>query len=134
MTVHTKTGKLSASKMASAVAPDLVHSLDATLLMMTVEKAHANGVNKFKLVHDSFGTTAANIPKLNLAIREAAVEMSQGNYFQEWAVEVTQSDNWEECKSKVNDWKGEEDYISDSDVAQGDLDLECIMNSEHIFS
>lgn len=131
---YKKTGELSASKMASAVAPDLVHSLDASWLMISVEKAHANGVNKFKLVHDSFGTTAANIPKLNLAIRESAVEMSQGNYFQEWAVEVTQSQDWEECKSKVNYWKGEENYISDDDVAQGDLDLECIMNSEHIFS
>jgi len=131
---YKKTGELSASKMSSAVAPDLVHSLDASWLMLSVEKAHVNGVNKFKLVHDRFGTTAANIPKLNLAIREAAVEMSQGNYFQEWAVEVTQSQDWEECKSKVNEWKGEEDYINDADVAQGDLDLECIMDSEHIFS
>jgi DNA-directed RNA polymerase len=129
----TKTGELSTSKMSSAVAPDLVHSLDASLLMLTVEKAHANGVNKFKLVHDSFGTTAANIPKLNLAIREASVEMSQGNYFKEWAIEVTKSQDWEECKSKVNDWKDEE-YISDADVEQGTLDLNSIMESEHIFS
>ena len=131
---HKKTGELSASKMSSAVAPDLVHSLDASWLMITVEKAHAKGVNKFKLVHDSSGTTAANIPKLNSAIRKAAVEMSQGNYFREWAVEVTKSKDWEECKAKVNEWKEQEDYISDEDVRQGSLDLECVKDSEHIFS
>ena len=131
---HKKTGELSASKMSSAVAPDLVHSLDASWLMLSVEKAHAQGVTKFKLVHDSFGTTAANIPKLNTAIREAAVEMSQGNYFKEWAIEVTKSQDWEECKAKVNEWKDQDDYISDYDVEQGSLDLECIKDSEHIFS
>ena len=131
---HEKTGELSASKMASAVAPDLVHSLDASLLMKTVKKAHDKGVKKFKLVHDSFGTTAANIPKLNLAIREAAIEIAQGNYFMKWAIEVTKSEDWEECKDKVNTWREEEDYISDEDVAQGDLDLDCIMESAHIFS
>jgi DNA-directed RNA polymerase len=131
--VYTKTGELSSKKMESAVAPDLVHSLDASWLMMAVKKAHDKGISKFKLVHDSFGTTAANIPKLNIAIREAAVEMSQGNYFKEWAIEVTKSQDWEECKSKVNDWKGEE-YISDADVEQGTLDLDTVMNSDHIFS
>ena len=130
----TKTGELSASKMSSAVAPDLIHSLDACLLMMTVEEAHAKGVTKFKLVHDSYGTTAAKVPDLNTAIREAAVEMSQGNYFKEWAVEVTDSKDWEECKAKVNEWKAQDDYISDYDVEQGSLDLECIKDSEHIFS
>ena len=128
-----KTGQLSAQKMSSAVAPDLVHSLDAALLMKTVKKAHAMGVTKFKLVHDSFGTTCANIPKLNLAIREAAIEISEGNYFREWAVEVTKSMDWEECKTKVNDWKGDE-YISDRDVEQGDLDVNSIKSSQHFFS
>ena len=60
--------------------------------------------------------------------------MSQGNYFREWAVEVTKSKDWEECKAKVNEWKEQEDYISDEDVRQGSLDLECVKDSEHIFS
>ena len=131
---YKKTGQLSGQKMSSAVAPDLVHSLDASWLMESVNKASNMGVTKFKLVHDSFGTTAANIPKLNMAIREAAVEISQGNYFMSWAVEVTKSEDWEECKQKVNEWKEEEDFISDEDVTQGTFSLEDMKESVHIFS
>ena len=102
-----RTGELSASKQSNAVAPDVIHDLDAALLMRTVTKGHSKGITKFKLVHDSFGTTAKWIPTLNTSIREACVDIAQGNFMQEWAVEVTRSENWEECVEKVNEWAGE---------------------------
>lgn len=58
-------------KQANAVAPNVVHSLDAACLMKTVAMASHDGIEHFAMVHDSFGTHAANMPVLLTATRQA---------------------------------------------------------------
>lgn len=62
-------------KQKSAVAPNIIHSLDAAHLMLTVLEAHEVGVNHFSLIHDSFGTHAGNTTKFFQIIRETFVQM-----------------------------------------------------------
>jgi DNA-directed RNA polymerase len=102
---RSKTGKLvhDSNAMSNASAPDLIHSLDAALLMLTVEKSHQKGIKDLKLVHDSFGTHAADIDALDLSLREAAYEMfGTRNYIKEWVCEVVGAKDWEEAKLIVN--------------------------------
>lgn len=61
--------------MANAIAPNVVHSVDAAHLKLTVCRAADNGIKSFALIHDSFGTLPADTPTLFMTIRESFVEM-----------------------------------------------------------
>jgi DNA-directed RNA polymerase len=67
------TGVLVKHRQANAIAPNLIHSQDATHLLASVRRAVRYGIKDFLLVHDSFGTHAANIGRFGRAIREAFV-------------------------------------------------------------
>lgn len=66
---------ISKKKARNAVAPNFIHSLDATHLMMTVLAAAAEGIDSFSLIHDSFGTHAADTERFFSIIREAFVAL-----------------------------------------------------------
>ena len=61
-------------KSKRAVAPNVIHSLDATVLMRTVSLCKANGVDDLMTVHDSFSTTIDNVGVMAWAIRQAFYE------------------------------------------------------------
>lgn len=62
-------------KQAQGVSPNFVHSCDAAHLMLTTVRAAQQGIKSFAMIHDSFGTTAADTETLFMTIREAFVEM-----------------------------------------------------------
>lgn len=70
-----KTDKLDKNKQRDAIAPNVVHSLDATHLMMTVCACMKEGIKHFALIHDSFGTHAANTDQMFRIVREQMVEL-----------------------------------------------------------
>lgn len=56
---------------ANGVSPNIIHSLDASALMLTVNKAADNGITHFAMVHDSYGTHAADAELLSFQLRQA---------------------------------------------------------------
>lgn len=70
-----ETDKLDGRQQANGLPPNFVHSNDASALSRTVVLARANGITNFAMVHDSFGTHAADTQMLSACIREAFVEM-----------------------------------------------------------
>ncbi|QRI64883.1 hypothetical protein JQ506_07795 [Shinella sp. PSBB067] len=50
--------QIDARRQVNGVAPNFVHSLDASALVLTVCAAVDKGINKFAMIHDSYGTTA----------------------------------------------------------------------------
>lgn len=62
-------------RMQNAISPNFVHSMDATHLMMSVCYGADNGIKSFSLIHDSFGTHAANTELWSACIREAFVDL-----------------------------------------------------------
>ena len=67
--------KFSRHKQVNAVAANFIHSLDASALMSTVVEAKNRGVNAFCMIHDSYGTVAADSPTLSQVTREKFCEM-----------------------------------------------------------
>lgn len=61
--------------MLSSIAPNFVHSLDATHLFMVTNLAADNGIKHLSAVHDSFGCHAAHANKFAAIIREAFVDL-----------------------------------------------------------
>ncbi|AVQ80729.1 DNA-directed RNA polymerase [Variovorax sp. PMC12] len=74
-TMYTEKPELSTTKMASAISPNFVHSCDAAHLMLTVARGTQAGIHSYAMVHDSFGTLAADMEVFFPVVREAFVEI-----------------------------------------------------------
>lgn len=83
-----ETDEIDARKMANAISPNVVHSLDSTHLLMTVLEADEEGIDQFALIHDSFGTYAADTPRFFFIIREAFVKLYEENVFEDLEAEL----------------------------------------------
>jgi DNA-directed RNA polymerase len=71
--------RINKTKAKSAISPNVIHSMDASHLMLTVLRAKENGIGNFSLIHDSFGTHAADTSEFFYIIREAFIELYE-NY------------------------------------------------------
>lgn len=66
---------MDSKKMANSISPNFVHSCDAAHLTLTVVRGSQEGIQSFAVVHDSFGTTAADLGTLFRVVRESFVEI-----------------------------------------------------------
>ena len=66
--------KIIKTKQKSAFAPNFIHSLDSTHLMMTAERMEKNGLT-FASVHDSFWTHACDVEQMSLYLREEFINL-----------------------------------------------------------
>lgn len=64
-----------ANKHKNGIAPNFVHSHDATHLTLTVRAARRDGIRSFAMIHDDFGTHAADAQRLYELIRSEFVSM-----------------------------------------------------------
>ena len=80
---HTRTPKgegVKLSRMKTGVAPNFVHSMDASHLVLCICLANdENALEDFAVIHDSFGTHAASSDALAYALRKSFVEMYSEN-------------------------------------------------------
>lgn len=98
-------------KMLNGIAPNYIHSLDATLLYRTVEMCQEAGKTEFMLIHDSFGMLPNSIPFMNYAVREAYIEIFGNNPLEAW-VEQVEPEMLERAKeAMVNNLNVEEEVI-----------------------
>ncbi|WP_321875699.1 DNA-directed RNA polymerase [Burkholderia cenocepacia] len=65
----------SAHRHKNGIAPNFVHSMDAAHLTLTVQECKRQGVNSLAMIHDDYGTHAADTEKLYRAVRMTFVEM-----------------------------------------------------------
>jgi DNA-directed RNA polymerase len=106
------------------IAPNIIHALDATHLRMTLKAALAEGLTEFQMVHDSYGTHAADMTKLARILREQFVELHRKPFLevlgeQQVARGLVTQEQYEELKAKY--------------LQYGDLDLDEVLNSKYFF-
>lgn len=70
-----QTDTLDRRAQANGISPNFVHSCDAAHMMLTTVRAEQEGIKSFAMIHDSFGTTAAETEDLFRIVRESFVEM-----------------------------------------------------------
>ena len=75
LTMGERTDKLDTRHQRNGISPNVVHSLDAAHMMLTTCRAEQENIKSFAMVHDSFGTTAAETEDLFRIVRESFVEM-----------------------------------------------------------
>jgi len=115
--IGNHTDILDKNKQRLGIAPNFVHSMDATHLRMTVRRARELGVQDFALIHDDYGSHCANTAKMHQAIRESFVDMYEHN---------DPLDNFRKillaCGAKVPDMP-----------KKGDLILSDVLKAEYFF-
>lgn len=88
LTYRQETARLCPADMSLAVAPNWVHSLDATLLRASIMRAVSldNPITAFAMVHDSFGVHASRMGEfLDGCIKPAFIEMYEQDVLQQFA-------------------------------------------------
>lgn len=117
--LHEDTDEIDLHGHASAVSPNFIHSLDACALQETVLLANENGIRSFAMIHDSYGTHAADSYILAHCLRRTFVNMYTHN-------------------NVLGDWINSQPLAAQAEFEplpeSGKLDLEEIMNSEHFFA
>lgn len=78
-TLQEYTKDINKKRMEQGIAPNFVHSMDASHLMLSVDKALRTGIGSFAMIHDSFGTHASETEKFSKILRSAFVEMYETN-------------------------------------------------------
>jgi len=73
--INIATDDLDPLKQANAISPNIVHSLDAAALMLTVSQAAAEGVEAFAMIHDSYGTLPTDCGVLARCCRQSFVRL-----------------------------------------------------------
>jgi DNA-directed RNA polymerase len=73
--IKVETTGLDYDQQVSGLSPNFVHSLDASALMETVRVCRIRGIKSFAMVHDSYGTHAADTQALTETLREAFVSL-----------------------------------------------------------
>jgi DNA-directed RNA polymerase len=114
-------GKIDSRRQASGISPNWVHSLDASHLMKTINRAYKEGIRSFSMIHDSYGTHAGNAWALARFLREEFVQM----YAQVDVLARFKAD----LEAQVNDPTAIPEL-----PPKGNLDLNLVLESEFFFA
>lgn len=75
---YEHTDKTNIPRMRNAMAPNFIHSLDATHLLMTVNAMQSKGCN-IVTIHDSFGTHPSDVDTLLQCTKQTFVDLYKDN-------------------------------------------------------
>lgn len=117
-TLMTKQTEVSSRKQANGVAPNFVHSCDASHMIATINRCLDAGIVDFCMIHDSYGTHAGNLGRLQEELREAFIE--------QYSVDVLMK-LWEELTEQTG-------LDIPKPPSMGNLKLDGIRDSRYFFA
>lgn len=74
LTLQIETEELDTKKQANGIAPNFIHSMDASHMVNTINRCLDRGITGLAMIHDSYGTHAADAEALSYELREAFIE------------------------------------------------------------
>ena len=112
--VVSETDTADPDKHSSGMAPNFIHSLDASHLHLTTVAASQQGIDHLAMIHDDYGTHAADAGKLYTLIRQTFVDMY-------------------EQYDPITDLAKKFDNLPDP-PERGSLDIRTVLKSQYFFS
>ena len=109
-------------RQAQGISPNYVHSMDASHLMLTVCECVDAGIQDFAMIHDSFGTHAANAGAMGALLRDAFVRQYSEEALDQFFDDV-RSQLSPELREDLPCMPG-----------KGSLDIEQVHESEYFFA
>lgn len=109
---------VSVAAQVRGIVANFIHSLDASHLVATaLSMSDDHGVTDLHFVHDSYGTHACDVKKLDHVIRRTFVDMHSANPLHSFIASVKSAG-----------------YLPDDTPPQGSLDLNCVLESRFFFA
>jgi len=112
------TTELDTRHQVSGIAPNFVHSLDASMLMGTVNKLVEIGEKSFAFIHDSYGVHASEVDKLHQILRDQFIRIYTNRIIS------SAKNKWEQA------WNAE---LPD-EPTMGSLDINQVRYSSYFFA
>ncbi len=122
LTIQEHLDTIDKRRQSNGISPNFVHSMDAAALHLYVNMASEYGIQAFSLVHDSYGTLAADTEISACCIREMFVRMYQDDVLGNFRTQLL------ELLSEKNGQK------LPPIPPQGNLDLEMVKQSAFFFA
>lgn len=110
-------------KAASGISPNVVHSMDASHLLLTVGNCADEGFTDIATVHDSFGCLACDAPRMNRILRGTFLKMYTDHDILAELLESARADLTEANHHRLP-----------ALPTKGTLDLKDILNARYAFS
>ena len=117
------TDEIDSRKQKQGIAPNFVHSMDASHLMLTVCACVGKGVNAFAMIHDSYGVPAGHGSIMFTTVREVFVST------------YTENDVLQDLHDHICNLLSPKMLKDLPEVpTKGNLDLDCAKESMYAFS
>ena len=116
--VWSNTNKPNHTKTTNAIAPNVVHSLDAAAMMATTVACAARGVPAFSMIHDSYACHAEYVPIMADALRTSFIDLY---YDRDTLADLAQQ------------WRAAGCDIPDPPVL-GDFDVRDVRHADYFFN
>lgn len=118
-TVSDSEPRLSTTEQISGVAPNFVHSLDASHMLLTINAMWCSGLKHYSMIHDSYGCHASDVDEMQRHIREQFVWM----YTTYDPAQMLADNTAKRCESEVID-----------PPASGQLDINKVLEAPYFFA
>lgn len=113
---------LDVRKQKQGIAPNFIHSMDASHLMLTVCSCVDKGVSEFAMIHDSYGVPAGEAEIMFNTVRDVFVST------------YTENDVLQDLHDHVHNLLSEKAVEQlPEPPSKGDLDLDCVKESLYAF-
>ena len=125
--VSIPTDKINLKKHKNGIAPNYVHSLDATHLYMTLNRFD----KPIRVIHDSYATLPNDVDELYQILKEEFVKLYSKDVFREFVFSVLDKKDIQKIVSKKPFKEYEVDLVPKIDK---EFPLNEILNSKYMFS
>ncbi len=105
-------------RQLNGICPNFIHSLDASCLMLYLNKCKEAGIDSFMTVHDCYGVHAADTETSAKLLREAFVEIYKQSILENFTDDLLQNTTQEAPELPQ----------------KGSLDINEVLNSEYFFN
>jgi len=124
---HNKPKEKNAVGSRNGIAPNFIHSMDASHLMLTALKCYEKGITAFSFIHDSFGTHAGDMETMSQILRETFNEMYSEDLLAKFVDDI---------RTQIPPELGEdfEKIVTEYKPEMGSLDVKCVLASPYFFS
>lgn len=102
----TETPDIDTTKQINGISPNIIHSLDASHMVRTIRGCIEEGITNFCMIHDSFGTHAEDMEKMNQILRKEFVDMYEEKDFCEYLYNEMKKQLPEGCELPLPPQKG----------------------------
>lgn len=116
--VATNSGEVNKAKQSSSIAPNFIHSMDASHLQLTVLNAEAEGIHHFAMIHDSYGAPLSQANTMANVVRKSFVQL------------YTENDVLEAFRHDMQSYASKP---LPEPPAKGDFDIHSVLDSNYIF-